>query len=393
MLAARAFQPNRSGEVMIHSQDGYTTMSVASNILDEHDRQSPVNKYYVTENSPFGLIQSIKSKILNREYVGFDIESIHNNIRSTVVTETFASEKEGIDESIVEDLIRKYADTPKPIVITIEEVRSPENAAEISRRIGNGKDIHVAYNIKQIVEKPMNFDVIVMSDDTKLDFIKSYITGQQKSNASRRPTQTVEPSPTPRAPSQAAVQPNISPNPDESKKVEARESAAFDPNSYNKAAQRFMDKAFAGGEVEKLKLDKEIQGFTQANWGYSESLFFRSGKERLEKLMKMLVLKDFKYKIPQYNPFENFLFTTLDNLSYVYLGSIDRNYLYNSFMYLALSKMDQSVSKEIVAFCKNYPSHGSGKNRDDIYKFMAGLKSSGRINEFQKAFEDVLASF
>ena len=395
LLAARAFEPNRSGEIMIHSQGGYTAMSVASNILDEHDRQSPVNKYYVTENSPFGLIQSIKSKILNREYVGFDIESIHNNIRSTVVTETFASEKEGVDESIVEDLIRKYADTPKPIVLTIEEVKSPENAAEISRRIGNGNDIHVAYNIKQIVEKPMNFDVIVMSDDTKLDFIKSYIASQQKSNVSRGPTQTVEPSPAPRSPSQAPVQPNVNSDRATDKKVEARESTAFDPNSYNKAAQNFIDKAFAGGKLEKIKLEKEIRNFTRSNWGYSDRVFTNSsGKYLPQKAMEtMLISTSIGNNTFKANSFDAFLTVALDHLSYVQDGSIYRNYVYNSILYFTLARMDKSISKEIVAFCKNYPSEGFDKNKIDRDRFIAGLKSSGRINEFQKAFEDVLASF
>ena len=176
--------------------------------------------------------------------------------------------------------------------------------------------------------------------------------------------------------------------------VESKENLPFDSNSYKNAAQNFIDKAFSD-KLEKLKLENEIKTFTQSNWGYEGKIFLNDKGEALSKdAIEFRLIKDRDLKgLTKPKNFELFLCTALDNLSYTSGGGIYRNYKLNSFIYLALARMNQGVSKEIVEFCKNYPSEGSKKNELDRDKFLNNLKTSGKINEYQKAFQDVFATF
>jgi hypothetical protein len=123
--------------------------------------------------------------------------------------------------------------------------------------------------------------------------------------------------------------------------VESQESINFDPKSYGVAAQKFIDNAFSD-KLSKLQLENEIKAFTTTNWGYSDSIFKNSqGKEMPKKTIEsMVTTNQTAERFSQSSNFEEFLGSFLDHMSYVHGGSIYRNYKYNSFMYLALSRMD-----------------------------------------------------
>lgn len=74
-------------------------------------------------------------------------------------------------------------------------------------------------------------------------------------------------------------------------------------------------------------------------------------------------------------------------------GSISRSYSYNSFTYLCLSRMDKSVSSDLIKFSKNYPNEGDGHNGNELSNYISNLKATGKLDQHQKAFEDTLATF
>lgn len=182
------------------------------------------------------------------------------------------------------------------------------------------------------------------------------------------------------------------PNPAPS--VESQESNNFNPKSYEVAAQKFIAKAFSD-KLTKLQLENEIKAFTNTNWGYSDSIFRNSqGKEVPQKTIEsMITTNQTAERFSKSTNFDQFLGSFLDHMSYVQGGSIFRNYKYNSFMYLALARMDQGISQEIVQFCKNCPSEGFGNNAGYRDQFIVDLKKSGKLDQYQKAFQDVFTSF
>lgn len=172
-----------------------------------------------------------------------------------------------------------------------------------------------------------------------------------------------------------------------------KELLPFEPQSYNHAVEKFLTSIFSDPK-KKEEVTREIMEFTEQNWGYSKNPFLNGTNQNLADNAISFMLKDnnFVNSIKKKTDFKGFLNSLLRQVSYVSDGKIYRNYNFNTMLYMFLSKMDSSVSADIVNFCKTCPSEGYGSNDYQIEKYIQSLETTGKLSLFQKAFQDAIES-
>ncbi|MBC7471750.1 MAG: hypothetical protein H7196_00590 [candidate division SR1 bacterium] len=177
-------------------------------------------------------------------------------------------------------------------------------------------------------------------------------------------------------------------------RVDIAEKREFNVQSYTDAASKLIQEVFTDPK-KKEAIAKEVYDFTKANWGYGKNIFKNQmGLNVPRKSIELTILEsNTANSLKNITNFENTLTQILRFVSYTMDGSISRSYSYNSFTYLCLSRMDKSVSNDLIKFCKDYPNEGDGHNSNDLANYINNLKSTGKLDQYQKAFEDALATF